>query len=343
MSWKTGSHAAQLPDTGLAEWYQLIPSGTFRGIDGRGPYTLDNPPAVIAAFRRMSCDLPVDYDHQMLTAAEKRGAVPSAGWIKDLEAREDGIWGRIAWTEAANACLQAKEYRYLSPVFYYDQAGNIKALRMAGLTNEPNLRLQAAASREGGSMDELFERLCYLLNLPLTTTKEEMLAQLDKLKTMVSSSEATAAASRQMAVALGLAENAEMPALAVALQSRLTQAPDPAQYVSITQYNQVAHSLAQLQEEQAQGKATQLVEEAMRAGKVTPAQKPWALAYASKDPTAFESYLATAPVLGQGTQVPPSAPPAQAAHSLSQEQKAVCAAMGLDPAAYLKTLQEGKE
>ena len=339
MAFQTGSHAAQLPEEGLAEWYHLIPSGTFRGRDGRGPYSLDDPAAVIAAFKRLSCELPVDYDHQRMEAEHKSGPVPAAGWVKDLEAREDGLWGRIAWTEIASACLQAKEYRYLSPVFWHDEAGRIKALRMVGLVNEPNLHLQAAASREGGFMNELIERLCYMLNLPLTTTPEEMLGQLDKLKSMIEGSKEAAA---QMRKALCLAEDAPLPALATALQSRLEQAPDPAKFIPIEQYNQVAHSLSQLQGEQKKAQAAQLVEGAMRAGKVTPAQKNWAIAYASQDPDAFEAYLKNAPVLGQGTQIPAQTSPLST-HALSQDQTSVAVAMGLDPAAYLKTLQEGKE
>ncbi len=34
-------------------------------------------------------------------------------------------------------------------------------------------------------MDELLERLRYLLNLPVTTTAEEIAAQLDKLKAQI--------------------------------------------------------------------------------------------------------------------------------------------------------------
>ena len=348
MLFQTGSHAAQLPDAmgtegGLPEWYHLIPSGTFRGRDGRGPYSLDAPEALIAAFGRLECDLTVDYDHQRLEAAQKKGPVPAAGWVKALESRADGIWGQIDWTETASACLSKKEYRYLSPVFLHDKEGRIRALTMVGLVNEPNLVLQAAASREGGNaMEELFERLCYLLNLPLTTTKEEMLGQLDRLKAIVSGSEAQAAASRQLATTLGLGEDAELPAMVTALQSRLNQAPDPTRFVPIEQYNQVAHSLGRLQAEQKQVSAGQLVESAMRAGKVTPAQKDWAMAYASKDPEAFTTYLETAPVIGHGTTLPSGAPP-RSAQSLSSAQEAVMAACGLDRDAYLKTLSEEKE
>ncbi len=43
------------------------------------------------------------------------GTAPAAGWIKRLEARPDGIWAAVAWTEAAQARIRAGEYRYITP------------------------------------------------------------------------------------------------------------------------------------------------------------------------------------------------------------------------------------
>jgi hypothetical protein len=47
------------------QWIQLIPAGTFQGRDGRGPYLLSDPDAVIAATMalRMRAGIPIDYDH----------------------------------------------------------------------------------------------------------------------------------------------------------------------------------------------------------------------------------------------------------------------------------------
>ncbi len=335
-------HATQLPDQ-PAEWIHVLPAGRFQGRDGRGPYHLKDAPAVIAATHAYlgGIDLVVDYDHQTLKADQHSGAVPAAGWCKELEAREDGIWARVAWTDAASAALQAKEYRYFSPVYDYDpRTGEVVRLKLGALTNVPNLHLQAVASRQGDAMNELMERLCYLLNLPLTTTAEEMKAQLDKLKTMLAGVEATAAASAELAQALGLEAGAALPAIATAVQSRLAQGPDPAQWVPKAQYDQVAMSLATLQADQKKDGVARLVAEAMASGKVAPAMESWATDYASRDLEGFQAFVASAPVLVAPGGSPQGAPPQTAAHSLTPEDEAVAQVLGLAKDAFLASKKE---
>lgn len=342
------SHAVQVPPatTGgdLPEWYHVVPAGEFRGRDGRGPYRLLSPNDVVEAFAAWGGDLCVDYEHQTLTADQKSGPVPAAGWVKAIEARDDGIWAQIEWTETAAAALKAKEYRYLSPVFNYVPAtGEVRALTMVALTNIPNLHLQAAASRQGDAMNELLERLCYMLNLPLTTTAEEMAAQLDKLKTMLADAQATAAASAELAKLVGLAADASIATVAQSVQAKLAelgQTPDPAQFVPKAQYDQVAHSLAELQGTTKAAETERLVEEAMSAGKVPPALKAWATEYANRDPEGFRKYVETAPaisgsahsILGQG--------PGADTQTLSPEEETVAHALGLPADAYLAAKKE---
>jgi len=260
------------------EWVHLIPAGTFSGRDGRGPYTLDAQ-AVLAAFAAHGADLPIDYDHQSLTADEKAGPVPAAGWIKELQAREDGIWARVEWTPRAAELLVNKEYRYLSPVFRYQaKDGRVVALSGAGLTHNPNLYLQAAASRkETNAVDDLFEQLIAMLNLPLTATPDEVAAELAKLIDRLKTAEAAAAnAAEELAAA----------------QAR---EPDPAQYVPIALHKQVADQLAALQADLARREAEAAVEAAMSARKVSPGMREWALAYASRDLEGFKAFVAAAP------------------------------------------------
>jgi phage I-like protein len=341
MSFPTTSHASQLPECGtgeaLAEWYQLLPAGTFSGRDGRGPYRITDPSALLVAFSRWSCDLCVDYEHQSLDAAQKAGPIPAAGWIKALEGRPDGVWARIAWTETASACLKAKEYRYLSPVFSYDpKSGEVLALTGAGLTNTPNLHLRAAASRQGDPMNELLERLCALLDMPATTPADEVLG---RLKPILAEHSAHATATQHLAKSVGLAEGTSLATVAQAVQSRLSQPPDPAQYVPKTVYDQTAHSLAQLQDQMKSGEVRALVSAAMSAGKVPPALEAWALEYAKRDTAGFKSYLETAPVLASASHATGANPErGTGVADLTPEQETVRAACGLDRAAFLKTL-----
>lgn len=345
MALSTNSCAVQLPPqedgAGLAEWYHMVPAGEFTGRDGRGPYTLEDAQAFIRRFNDWGVDLCVDYEHQSLDAKRKSGPVPAAGWIKALEARETGIWSRIEWTEAAAACLRTKEYRFISPVFTFDpRTGAVVMLTGAGLTNYPNLNLQAAASRQGGSMDELRERLCYLLNLPLTTTDDELKTHLDKLKAMIDASTAATAAQSQLAKAVGLADGTDLVTVATAVHSRLTAAPDPAIYVPKRAFDEVSHSLQTLRDQVAKEDAERLVQAAMSSGKVPPALKDWATDYATRSPEEFKRYLETAPVHSAAHSAEGKPPTATGATSLTPDQEAVRAAMGLDREAFLKTLSE---
>ncbi len=69
-------------DAGVPEWVQLVPAGTFKGADGRGPYTLTNAAAVIAAsMAGPNARLPVDENHSTDIAAPKGEPSPARGWI----------------------------------------------------------------------------------------------------------------------------------------------------------------------------------------------------------------------------------------------------------------------
>jgi phage I-like protein len=150
-------------------WIHLMPSGEFSGRDGRGPWAMHNADAVIAASNAFAGKkpIPVDYDHQIDMAQKNGQPAPAAGWIKQLQARADGLWGLVEWTAKASAYLDAKEYRYLSPVFNHTPSGEVTRLLRAALTNNPALELTALASVQGADMQtqEPMVELCSLLGL----------------------------------------------------------------------------------------------------------------------------------------------------------------------------------
>ena len=119
-------------------WVKLIPVGTFKGMDGRGPYHADVK--AVAASSQARLPAPVDYVHQTQTAADKGQPAPAAGWIVAMEARADGVWGQVEWTPAGRRALANKEYRFLSPVFAHAKgSGEVLRLLGAGLVNNPNI------------------------------------------------------------------------------------------------------------------------------------------------------------------------------------------------------------
>lgn len=371
------------PAGAAPEWVQLLPAGTFSGRDGAGPYSLDNPQAVIAATLATAAgaDLPIDYDHQILWSRDNGQPALAAGWIKEFAARDGGVWARVDWTPTAAARLAAREYRYLSPVFWHDDAGRILRIEHAALTNTPNLEMQALASRlqnNGGEMDlkQFLATLAPVLGLPADVTAEQLaahaksLAERDKAtgvvlvgmsKRLGLSETATPqvidtavadalAAVNETAHALGLTGSVK-PAQLAACAKELVGANkgqqqtslDPTKHVPMSEFVAVSSRLKALEDTLVQDKATDAVEAAMKAGKVTPKNKDWALDYASKDLEGFKTYVEGAPVIvTPGQHVPGYAPPA-AAGQLGEADLAVCSRMGLDPEEYKKHLPKEGE
>lgn len=136
------------------EWIQIVPAGTFKGVDGRGPYHLHNAAQVISAsLPDGGRPLPLDYNHATVMAAKSGGEAPAAGWIVELQSREDGIWGRVEWTPAGEKAVEGKEYRFLSPAFATDTKGNVTRIVNTSLTNLPNIR-ELASLHTAGAPDE---------------------------------------------------------------------------------------------------------------------------------------------------------------------------------------------
>lgn len=129
--------------------FTFLPDGKITAQDGR-KFVLANASAVVNCFNEGKADLPVDYEHQVGKRTSKDvGPVPAAGWIKELAARLDGLWGRVDWTARAARMIRDCEYRYLSPSMLFDKETlHVMRLKGAGLVHRPALHLAALASQE---------------------------------------------------------------------------------------------------------------------------------------------------------------------------------------------------
>jgi len=132
--------------------------------------TKDDLLTLVANFRRKKNDTVIDYEHASETPeVAAGGAVPAAGWIKELEdgPDADGVqWGRADFTEKARAMIAAKEYKYLSPVIAWGardknsgEPQGITLLCMA-LVNRPFLEaLPAIQLSEAWTADDTVEQV----------------------------------------------------------------------------------------------------------------------------------------------------------------------------------------
>ena len=364
------AHAVKIEDGAASDgvWVRLIPAGSFSGRDGRGPYHAGDREQLerIAAMTRRyagTTDLVVDYEHQTLKAAQNGKPAPAAGWVREVEAREDGIYGLIEWTASAQSAIEAKEYRYLSPVYFHTKEGKVLALQCVALTNTPNLYDLAELSAHSvfqqtpnSNNEDNMDKLLAALGLKTGASEDDVLLAVNSLLTGASA----------IAVAAGLAKDAKPdevltavqsafadrdavaklfgldPAkcddIAVAAQTALSSAkPDPAKFVPIDQVTAMQADLTALKTQMGKDKAEEAVEDAMKAGKLAPAMKEWGLSLHQANPTAFAEFIGKAPIL-TSAQRASAVPPSGGDPTLDETQEAVIAAMGLDREAFLKTI-----
>lgn len=292
----TAADPVAAPDAGADPWIKLLPAGTFSTRDGRGPFTAGDAASLQEIITRTKAHLGatqmmVDYDHQAVFSAVDGvgGTAKAAGWIFSFEARDDGIYGQVAWTEAAQAALTAKEYRYLSPVFLTDKSGAVQRLVNVALVNLPAMDLSAIAARA-----QLFSTETNMDQILAALGLSEGGAEADALAAVRSLQETQTA----IRAAAGLPENSDGTALVAAVQSAFdTGAPDPTKYVPIDQVTALQNDLAALQASLAADKAEALVTAAISGGKLAPALKDWGLQLATAAPDKFTAFTATAPVL----------------------------------------------
>ena len=159
------------------DWAMLTPRGPrIQGNDGR-VFTLKEPQDVVAAFAKSGLSLPIDINHAQFLKAPKGEESPAAGWIEELEVRDGALWGRVAWTPAGEAALNAKAYRYLSPALLTDKDGKVLGIAGAGLVNRPNFSMPALNAAQGDVMENLLAKL----GLPKTASENDAIAAVDKL------------------------------------------------------------------------------------------------------------------------------------------------------------------
>lgn len=283
------------------EWIQLTPRGEVTARDGR--HVVFDPERLVEAFKAGGVDLPVDFEHET-EFTSTLGARPARGWIVELQARAEGLFGRIDWLADAVQALAARSYRYISPVLYTDaDRKTARMLKAAALVAAPALSgLPALASAQSGDTDMLKDVLV-ALGLPETATGTDAVSAITLLK-----------------------------------------AGDPTLFVPKAQHDETVAALSAAQArldgiEQASATArrTALVDDAIKAGKLAPAARDQYLALAA---TAFDQTKAAIdamPVLlSAGVDTSVEADPTKGAQGqLSEADRLIVQRLGITEADFI--------
>lgn len=346
----------QLPATGEApEWVHLTPAGTFSGVDGRGPYTLEDAGDVIR-ISMAAGKLPIDENHAVDKAAPEGRPSPARGWIIAMEARADGIWGKVEWTGSGAELMRDKAYRGISPVFTHTKSGGrvVRILR-AALTNDPNLTLTTLHSRSE-PMDFL-AKLRQALGLPADAAEDAVL-------TSVSAHAVAATTLGKVAVALGLAADAKADDI---VAGGTAKAADAGKLAALAAHCRAAgfelekltpkeletqlmarggdvelrqtvislqSQLTTLQTETAKEKAVAFVDAAIAAGKPIKPMRDHYVTRHQKNAAEVETEVNALVSIHSGTVRPPKSIEPDA---LDADEQAVVEAMGLDPKEFAKS------
>jgi phage I-like protein len=218
----------------------------------------------------------------------------------------------------------------------------------AGLTNNPNLYLTAISARaaeamvphaEGGkAMDTLLlQQLCEMLGLDDDASPEEALAAVRALRD--ANGDDDEKSGRDGARGEDCADDGGADAMEAGA--------DPARYVAVAQFQRVLGELNQLRAERTSERAERAVDDAIKAGKLIPAQRQWAISYCQADFNGFAAFAARQPAAfatgfesAAATFAPPLAPAASCA--LTAVETAICAQLGLSPEDYLGRKRSGR-
>lgn len=317
--------------------FRIIPVGEFRSWDGR-PFECaawvcneEDGRRVVADLNARQSPRVIDYEHATLHAKKTGAKAPAAGWFKSAEWRDDGVWLiGVDWTALAAKEIADKSYRFVSPVFSYDEAtGHVQLLLLAALTNDPGLDgltdlaalaaelfLPPTTNPLEISMNELLKKLLAALGLQETATEAEALSAVASLKSNV------AALSAQVA------------------------APDLSKFVPIAtltalqgEHASLQTKLTALSAEVSGGKLDKVVSDGLAAGKLTPATEAWARDLGKSNLAQLSAFIEAAPVVVKpGETQSGGKGDGSAVAALSADQKKVCELLGLSEADYQKSL-----
>lgn len=158
------SLAADVPSASTdhpKSWIQVARTGSFvSNRYGKFSITRDDLKQMVTNFRTVTPKaptmLPVDYDHLSMDP-KKPGDGMAAGWMQDLELRDDGetLWASVEWTPDGASAIKKRAYQFVSPSFvkdyvYKDGRDIGTTLLAAAITNHPFLEGMKALTLSAG-------------------------------------------------------------------------------------------------------------------------------------------------------------------------------------------------
>ena len=343
-----------LPDATLGakapEWVHLLPiaGGDIQTGDDRGPYHVADAANLIALSFANTERLPIDENHSTDLAAPRGDPAPARGWIVAMEARTDGIWGKVEWTEDGAELVAGRAYRGISPVVLHSEEMEVLTILRASLTNNPNLRgLTALHQQQENNMDWM-KFLAGLLNLGADATEDQVKAALkaelsekaDGKGKGDGAGKALQSQLTEIGVALGVNQGADAAAILDAAKAAADGTPDVIKALQ-SENASLATKVGALSDGIAKNAATAFVDGEIKRGRagVKPLRDHY-IAMHMKDAGRVEKEIGSLPVLGPSNTLVTPPDTKDGTVALNAEQSAVAKMLGQDPEDYAKTLKD---
>jgi len=178
-----------------AAWLQAFPVGEYsHPLYGKIKMTFERAKTMASNVIKnvRGIDIAIDYGHD--------SGGPAAGWVSSAEARPDGLWLFVEWTDEAAGDIREGKYRYFSPE-YVDQWKHPESgtkfkdvLLGGGLTNRPFLKgimpvnlsevlgedPNPTEQLEGGDMEKFLETLRKKFKLAEDASEDDILEALEE-------------------------------------------------------------------------------------------------------------------------------------------------------------------
>lgn len=278
---------------------QILPFGWVHSKKGDFLVDAQSIAEMMSELSQHVNDYVVDYEHQTLMNVQ----APAAGWIHPSAFHDrgaEGLWAQIEWTAKAQEYLANREYRYFSPVVLMRESDR-RAVRFhsGALTNTPAVdgmvpivnKDGTEVPKEDVTLKEWMKKLILKLGLAENATDEQIGAAVEQLQPADQNEQPVA--SPEVLQELGLPDNATADQVKEAVKA--LKAPKPG--ANNPQYVTKDEMVKALKDELAKEKTGDLVEMALKDGKITPAQQDWAQQYAESDAEGFRKFVLTAPVV----------------------------------------------
>lgn len=290
----------------VPEEIKILPLGHVHSQKGDFEVDDESVKMICEQFKSRNLDLVIDYEHQTL----KDMQAPAGGWIEEIYKGEDAIIAKVKWTDRAKEYLKNREYRYLSPVVIVRKKDRkATSIQSVALTNTPAIDGMFALvnsvdianleeNEEETQMD--MKELAAMLGLPEDATEEDIKKALATAKATMEanktnddkkdgkqdvegSGDTVPVANSVVLSLLGLEKDAKTEDVAAAVMALKAGTGND--------------EILALKEELKERNAEDMVQLALKEGKITSAQKEWAKAYALSDKEGFKSFVDKAPVV----------------------------------------------